>query len=227
MFFASVQRLWFIKCCLPNHWHCIFGSTTVATLTVWRRFLAVWPSFFCWRSFGASCKESTSIVCHARSWHWGILPCDADDIHAIQDFYVTLASGMPPEATSLVMLRVTLGASALLIPTVFMGATLPLLTQSFGQQEVVFSGRASVAWLYFVNTAGAALGHCWRHTGSSPPKVCGKRLYLRRLSMWWLVLWPWECRNPCRHFFIQFSNIISSAPMSLFLMRLYGQLFWP
>src|SRR5690606_13018162 len=74
----------------------------------------------------------------------------------IQDAYVLLASGLAPDAGILLVLRVALGALVLLVPTGLMGAPLPLLAQ-------VLNGRAhsmgtKIAWLYFSNTAGAAVG---------------------------------------------------------------------
>lgn len=75
---------------------------------------------------------------------------------AVQWAYVALASGMPPDASVLLPLRVAMGALVLLVPTVLMGATLPLLAQALAPA----GGRMGlrVAWLYFANTAGAALG---------------------------------------------------------------------
>ena len=74
----------------------------------------------------------------------------------VQSLYVALAAGSAPDAPWLLVLRVALGAAVLLLPTVLMGTTLPLLAQALGAQGGRMGSR--VAWLYFANTAGAALG---------------------------------------------------------------------
>ena len=74
----------------------------------------------------------------------------------IQHAYVGLASGLPPDAQWLLVLRIVLGASVLLVPTVLMGVTLPLLSQVLGGHLQRIGDK--VAWLYFSNTAGAAVG---------------------------------------------------------------------
>ena len=74
----------------------------------------------------------------------------------IQGLYVFVASGVPPDAGVLTLFRIALGAAALMLPTILMGATLPILAR-------FFEGRAaslgvSVALLYGANTLGAAFG---------------------------------------------------------------------
>lgn len=75
---------------------------------------------------------------------------------AIQSGYVAWATGLAPDAPSLMLLRVVLGATVLLVPTVLMGSALPLLAHATGPTTGRIGER--VAWLYFANTAGAALG---------------------------------------------------------------------
>ncbi|KAF3996987.1 hypothetical protein [Glaciimonas immobilis] len=74
----------------------------------------------------------------------------------IQSVYVTLAANLSPAAPGLLVLRVALGASVLLVPTILMGITLPLIAQALNP----FSDRLgkAIAWLYACNTGGAALG---------------------------------------------------------------------
>ena len=74
----------------------------------------------------------------------------------IQGLYVSVAGGAPPDAGILTILRVTLGAAALLVPTVLMGATLPVLARYCEMRAAPLG--ISVAWLYGANTAGAAFG---------------------------------------------------------------------
>jgi predicted membrane-bound spermidine synthase len=75
---------------------------------------------------------------------------------AIQALYVAAAGGIQPDAGTLTVLRVTLGAAALLVPTVLMGATLPVLARYCEMRAAPLG--ISVAWLYCANTVGAAFG---------------------------------------------------------------------
>lgn len=74
---------------------------------------------------------------------------------AIRQLYVYLASDVDPSAMGLNVLRVSLGALLLGIPTFLMGITLPLMTRHIHATEGI--GR-SISGLYSANTAGAALG---------------------------------------------------------------------
>ena len=74
----------------------------------------------------------------------------------VQTLYLAAAGDIAPDAASLVFLRVAMGALVLLLPTVLMGATLPLLAQALAPAGDRMGMR--VAWLYFANTAGAAVG---------------------------------------------------------------------
>jgi spermidine synthase len=75
---------------------------------------------------------------------------------AIQSLYVSAASGATPDAAMLTIFRVVLGAAALLVPTVLMGATLPVLARYCDLRASPLG--ISVAWLYAANTIGAAAG---------------------------------------------------------------------
>lgn len=74
----------------------------------------------------------------------------------VQYSYVLLASDTSPDASQLTGLRVALGGAVLLLPTMMMGATLPLLVSHINS-HVDSLGR-SVAILYSANTFGAAAG---------------------------------------------------------------------
>jgi predicted membrane-bound spermidine synthase len=74
----------------------------------------------------------------------------------VQALYVAVGTGAPPDAAALLVLRVLLGAAVLLLPTALMGVTLPLLARALGPESDRMGPR--VAWLYFANTAGAAIG---------------------------------------------------------------------
>ena len=75
---------------------------------------------------------------------------------AIQSLYVHAAGGAPPDAGMLMLVRVALGAAALLVPTMLMGATLPVLARYCEMRAAPLG--VSVAWLYGANTVGAAFG---------------------------------------------------------------------
>lgn len=74
----------------------------------------------------------------------------------IQGLYVAMALDAPPDAAWLTALRMGLGATVLGVPTVLMGATLPLVFKCL-QGMGIPTGRA-IAPLYAANVLGAALG---------------------------------------------------------------------
>lgn len=74
----------------------------------------------------------------------------------IQALYVSLATDSPPDAAWLTALRMGLGAAVLGVPTVLMGATLPLVFQCLRGMGIP-TGRA-IAPLYGANVLGAAVG---------------------------------------------------------------------
>lgn len=75
---------------------------------------------------------------------------------AIQNLYVYLGTDAPPDAGWLTVLRVGLGALALVLPTLLMGATLPLMFKFLNTQGL--KRRAAIANLYSANVLGAAFG---------------------------------------------------------------------
>lgn len=74
----------------------------------------------------------------------------------IQSLYVAIALDSPPDAAWLTALRMSLGAAVLGVPTVLMGATLPLVFQCLRGMGIP-TGRA-IAPLYAANVLGAAVG---------------------------------------------------------------------
>lgn len=74
----------------------------------------------------------------------------------IQALYVALATDSPPDAAWLTGLRMALGAAVLGVPTVLMGATLPLVFQCLRGMGIP-TARA-IAPLYAANVLGAAVG---------------------------------------------------------------------
>lgn len=134
-----------------------FGSTSTATYTV----LAVYMGGMALGAWlGGRLAQGRGDALKLYAWcELGIgAYCLATPLifQGIQALYVALAEGVAPDAGMLTALRVLLGASALLVPTVFMGATLPILARYFELRTV--SLGTSVALLYGANTLGAALG---------------------------------------------------------------------
>ncbi len=74
----------------------------------------------------------------------------------IQHFYVYFSLDVAPDAPWLTPFRLVLGATCLSIPTVLMGATLPLMFKHL-RNLGISSGRA-IAPLYAANVGGAAAG---------------------------------------------------------------------
>ena len=134
-----------------------FGSTSTATYTV----LAVYMGGMALGAWlGGRLAQGRADALKLYAWcEFGIgAYCLATPLifQGIQALYVALAEGVAPDAGLLTALRVLLGASALLVPTVLMGATLPILARYFELRTV--SLGTSVALLYGANTLGAALG---------------------------------------------------------------------
>ena len=134
-----------------------FGSTSTATYTV----LAVYMGGMALGAWlGGRLAQGRADALKLYAWcELGIgAYCVATPLifQGIQALYVGLAGGLAPDAGMLTALRVLLGASALLVPTVLMGATLPILARYFELRAV--SLGTSVALLYGANTLGAALG---------------------------------------------------------------------
>ncbi len=82
-----------------------------------------------------------------------LAPLSFDAVRAV---YVVLARGADPAQPWVIALQVALGSGLLLVPTLLMGATLPLLTRHLDDDTARF-GRV-VAALYAANTLGAAMG---------------------------------------------------------------------
>ncbi len=74
----------------------------------------------------------------------------------IQWVYVQFSIDMPVESDVLSWMRVVLGAGALLLPTILMGATLPVMFKFLSLQGV--QSRTAISNLYSANVIGAALG---------------------------------------------------------------------
>jgi predicted membrane-bound spermidine synthase len=157
MFFASGAAALVYQVLFAKRLALVFGSTATATFTVLATFLGgmALGSLLGGRmalrvrrplAAYAAIELLIGVYCAITPWLFDL----------IQHAYIALASGDAPDAAWVLVLRVALGAAVLLVPTILMGATLPLLTQvlSAGMQRI----GTKIAWLYFTNTAGAAVG---------------------------------------------------------------------
>lgn len=157
MFFFSGAAALVYQVVFAKRLALVFGSTSAANYTVLSTFLggmalgSLVGGFLAQRvkqplRTYAIAELGIGLYCIMTPWLFdGILR-----------LYVGLAGDMPPDAPALLALRVVLGASVLVVPTILMGATLPLLVKAAGPNEEG-AGR-KLAWLYFANTGGAAIG---------------------------------------------------------------------
>ena len=74
----------------------------------------------------------------------------------VQNVYVSFSLDTPPDAGWLTVLRLFLGVGCLGLPTILMGATMPLMFKHLRGLGV--SSRGAIAPLYGANVAGAAIG---------------------------------------------------------------------
>jgi len=157
MFFVSGMAALVYQVLFAKELALVFGSTATATLTVLATFLGGMAIGSVIGGFLAH-RLARPLIAYAGVEVAIALYCVATPVlfKLIQSGYVAAATGLPPDAPMLLPLRVALGAFVLLVPTVLMGTTLPLLAQATSRHGDHLGSR--VAWLYFANTAGAALG---------------------------------------------------------------------
>lgn len=155
MFFASGAAALIYQVLFAKKLALVFGSTSTATLTIFATFLS---GIALGSLIGGKFAHKLTRPVHTFAMiegaiaAYGIFSPSLFDL--IQTVYVALASGHPADSPMLLVLRIVLGALVLLIPTVLMGITLPLLArvlQAPGQRL-----GSKIGLLYFVNTAGAA-----------------------------------------------------------------------
>lgn len=157
MFFVSGMAALVYQVLFAKELALVFGSTATATFTVLATFLGGMAIGSLVGGIFAH-RLQRPLLAYAGVEVGIAVYCVLTPLlfQAIQASYVGLATGAPPDAPMLLALRVALGALVLLVPTVLMGATLPLLVQAIGPQAGRIGSR--VASLYFANTAGAAVG---------------------------------------------------------------------
>ncbi len=157
MFFVSGAAALVYQVLFAKQLALVFGSTSTATLTVLATFLGGMAIGSLMGS-RLALKTNRPLVAYAimEMLIAGYCVLTPSLFEFIQQMYVALAAGHAPDSPMLLGLRVALGATVLLVPTVLMGATLPVLAQALGTQSQRIG--LNVAWLYFANTGGAAAG---------------------------------------------------------------------
>jgi predicted membrane-bound spermidine synthase len=157
MFFVSGAAALVYQVLFAKQLALVFGSTATATFTVLATFLG---GMALGSLAGGNLAQRTRrpLVMYAFIEVGIAIYCVLTPqlFKGVQALYVALAAGAAPDAGHLLAFRVVLGAAVLLVPTVLMGVTLPLLASALGPQSGRMGSR--VAWLYFANTAGAACG---------------------------------------------------------------------
>ncbi|MGZ9711303.1 fused MFS/spermidine synthase [Glaciimonas sp. GNP009] len=157
MFFISGAAALVYQVLFAKELALVFGSTAAATFTVLATFLGGMAIGSLVGGALAARVKRPVLVYALVELAIGVYCVATPTLFSfIQWIYVALATDLSPEAPSLLVLRVGLGAGVLLVPTVLMGITLPLLAQALNPLGNRL-GKA-VAWLYACNTTGAALG---------------------------------------------------------------------
>jgi predicted membrane-bound spermidine synthase len=157
MFFASGAAALVYQVLFAKELALVFGSTATATFTVLATFLGG-MAIGSLIGGALAARVARPVVAYAfvELAIGGFCVVTPVLFAAIQGAYIFLAADMPPASPALLVLRVVLGAGVLLVPTVLMGITLPLLAQALNPRGDRLGGP--VAFLYACNTAGAAVG---------------------------------------------------------------------
>ncbi|MBH9551827.1 phosphatase PAP2 family protein [Inhella gelatinilytica] len=134
-----------------------FGGTALAANTVLMTYMGG-MALGAWLGGGLAARSRQPLMLYAFfEAAIGIYAAVTPQLfHGVQQIYVALALDAAPDAGWLTALRMGLGAAVLGVPTVLMGATLPLVFQCLRGMGIP-TGRA-IAPLYAANVLGAAVG---------------------------------------------------------------------
>ena len=135
----------------------VFGSMSTATNSVLATYMAG-LALGAWLGgmIGPKTQRPIALYAYIELAIAGYCALSPQIFEAVQGIYLALGHGLTPDAKSLLYARFMLGALCLIVPTVLMGITLPLLARFFEQRQSAFG--VSVGALYASNTLGAALG---------------------------------------------------------------------
>ncbi|MEN9656608.1 MAG: hypothetical protein RL571_73 [Pseudomonadota bacterium] len=133
----------------------IFGSSSIATYTVLATYMG---GMALGAALGGVIKIRRPLLAYISCELLIGLYCIITPFlfKIIQSIYITLSTGISPDAGILTVYRLVLGALLLLPPTVVMGATMPLLLSYCREKHGKL--HLAVANLYAANTVGAAFG---------------------------------------------------------------------
>jgi len=135
----------------------VFGSTSLAAYTVLTVYMGG-MAFGAWVGGRLADRAGKPLYVYALCEAGiGLYAAVTPELfHFIQGVYVHMSLDVPPDDGWLTVLRVVLGAGALVVPTVMMGATLPLMFKYATSTGV--AGRVAISNLYAANVIGAAFG---------------------------------------------------------------------
>ncbi len=157
MFFASGAAALVYQVLFAKELALVFGSTATAAFTVLATFLGGMAiGSLIGGALAARVDAAGRRLCLRRAGDRRLLRGHAVAVRRDPGRVRVPRGRLPPSSPSLLVLRVALGAGVLLVPTVLMGITLPLLAQALNPRGDRLG--APVAFLYACNTAGAALG---------------------------------------------------------------------
>ncbi len=149
--------------CFSKYLSYIVGSTAYAVSAVLAAFMTGLAIGAHW---GGKASPRVTRPRRAHGWHELVVACAGAAtpfaFHAITPMYAALARSMPDSLIALSIVRWLVALGVVVIPTMAMGATLPLLSRSFDTGESNAQASAlrekRLGALYAINTLGGALG---------------------------------------------------------------------
>lgn len=135
----------------------VFGSQAVATYTVLATYMGG-MAIGAWLGGRIAANLSRPILIYAVCELAIGIYCLISPVifGSLQSVYASLGTDILAQPTQLLLLRLGLGAIALIVPTTMMGMTLPILARHFERRAETLGH--SVSLLYAANTIGAGMG---------------------------------------------------------------------
>lgn len=157
MFFASGAAALVYQVLFAKELTLVFGSTATATFTVLATFLGGMAlGSLIGAKVASRVNRPLAVYAFVELGIAGFCALTPKLFSLLQGAYIFLAADISPASPVLLILRVALGSGVLLLPTLLMGITLPLLVRALDASRT--GAGSAVAWLYTCNTAGAAIG---------------------------------------------------------------------
>jgi len=157
MFFISGAAALIYQVLFSKQLTYVFGSMSTATNTVLATYMGG-MALGAWLGGLLAPRLRRPVVAYAICELLIAIYCAASPLvfKLVRGIYVGLASGHVPDAPGLLPMRVLLGGAGLIVPTILMGLTLPILARFFEQRQVALG--FSAGRLYAANTLGASVG---------------------------------------------------------------------